>query len=159
MKKLLCYLGIILLFGLVLFPPILRIVLPEKNEENKSEVVERKILSCSNKEYITSTSYDNQNINMIIIKKLNQNDEVETENNTEEIDESNNTTGKEFIDIFESLKYKSTVVYNVLEDGEVLSIDFTLSDNKELNLTSLTKEIEEQKEFYENQNLSCIIKK
>lgn len=161
MKKILCYFGIIVLLGLVLFPPILRIVLPNKEEDNKNEVIERIILSCSNQEYIANSSYDNDKITMIIIKKLNVSSDRETEFYQNQLNELTDTTltGNELKELFESLKDKSTVVHNVLDDGEVISIDFSLSDNKELNLTSLTKNVQEQKNFYESQKLNCMIKK
>ena len=145
MKNILCYLGIIILLGLILLPPILRIVLPDKEKIEIVEKIEYINLSCNNDEYLTNTSYTNDKINMIIIKKFNQ-------------VEQNSNTGEEFIQIFESLKDKSTVVHTVSEDGEVLTIDFSLSDNKGLNIAKLTKNASEQKEFYESQKLTCITK-
>ena len=150
MKKLLCILGILILFGLAILPPVLRVLLPDQISENKEKEIERVNLTCSNTSYITSTSYDGEEIKMIILKHLNN------EYSEDIIEEE---TKKELIDLFEDLKTKGAVLYKEVSDGEVISIDFSVSDNKKLNLINLTKDIENQKKYYESQNLECMIKR
>ena len=148
MKKILCYLGIIILLALVLFPPILRIVLTDQEEEEEVIVVERIILSCSNEEFIASTMYDNDKISMIALKKVNV-DNIEGET----------ITGEELISLFDTVKNKGDVVYHAVDDGETVSIDFSLSEHKNLDIDLLTNNLENQKEFYEQQNLTCMIRR
>ena len=160
MKKLLCYLGIIILLALILFPPMLRILLPDQEEVKEDVKIERIVLSCSNDEYITNTSYDNDKVNMIIIKKIDkmiEDDEIEDEDTLDEAQES--LTGDELVKIFEELKDKSDVLYNKVDDGEVISIDYTLSEHPNLEITELINTPELQQEFYEEQNLACVIRK
>lgn len=147
MKNILCYLGIILLIALILFPPILRITLPDREKIKQVVTEERIILSCSNSEYIANTSYNNQNIEMIAIKKI----------INENIEDS--ITGDKFVKVYDSLREKGDVVLETTDDGEILKIDFSVSDNKGLNLVDLTKNVDEQKIFYEEQNFSCIVRK
>lgn len=147
MKNILCYLGIILLIALILFPPILRIALPDREKIKQVVTEERIILSCSNSEYIANTSYNNQNIEMIAIKKI----------INENIEDS--ITGDKFVKVYDSLREKGDVVLETTDDGEILKIDFSVSDNKGLNLVDLTKNVDEQKIFYEEQNFSCIVRK
>ena len=66
MKKLLCFLGIILLLFLAVLPPVLRIVLPDMGEEENEVVHENVILNCSNESYIANTSYQNEKVMMIV---------------------------------------------------------------------------------------------
>ncbi len=147
MKKLLCYLGIIILLGLILFPILLRLFLPDKIEEKELKVIERMVLSCSSDKYITSTSYDGDKVNMIIIKKLKQ----------EEIEENNVDRSDNILSIFESLKDKNDILYKELDDGEVISIDYTLSEHKDLEIENLKNKVDVQKSFYEDLGLTCTI--
>ena len=151
MKNILCYLGIILLIALILFPPILRITLPDREKIKQVVTEERIILFCSNSEYIANTSYNNQNIEMIAIKK------VISENKEENREDS--ITGDKFVKVYDSLREKGDVVLETTDDGEILKIDFSVSDNKGLNLVDLTKNVDEQRIFYEEQNFSCIVRK
>ena len=58
MKKLLCYLGILVLLFLAVLPPVLRIMLPEYGEEKEEEVViVTTVLSCTSDDFIVNTSY------------------------------------------------------------------------------------------------------
>ena len=163
MKKLLCYLGIFVLLGLALMPPILRITLPKEKEEEKVQVITSKLLSCQNDELIIKESYENDNVKMLVMKKLllevdEDNENSEDDKNTEENKSFEYTKSKELISLFDSIKDNGNIIYNKLEDGEVISIDFSLSDHKDLNINTLTQSIESQKVLYENQNLSCDIK-
>ena len=142
MKKLLCYLGILVLLGLVLMPPILRITLPKNKETEKTSVVESKILSCSNDELIIKASYENDKVKMIVMKKMN----VEEKNKSEAL-----------IKVFDEIKNNGNISYNKVEDGEVISIDFSISNHNDLNINTLTEPIESQKILYENQQLNCTI--
>ena len=162
MKKIFCYIGIIFLLFLTFLPPLLRIFLPNQIEEQEEEKKEQVILSCSSEKYIINTSYENNKIRMIIMKQLKESNlsrEGEDLNHLDEENTAEETPSLELDQAFSDLKNKSNVTYNVLEDGEVLALDFSISDYAKLNLTNFTKKIEEQKEYYENQNLSCIIRK
>ena len=142
MKKILCFLGIILLLFLAALPPILRIILPDKMEEEKEIVHENVVLNCSNESYIANTSYQDEKVMMIIFKQLyptdsNTNDDqedptIENEEDTSNLEQSNI---EELDEAFEDLKTESNITYNVLEDGEVIEIDFTISNHETLNLT------------------------
>ncbi len=156
MKKLLCYLVIIILFGLAIFPVVLRITLPDKENIKKEESIERLLLSCLSDKYITSTSYDGKKISMIIIKKIANNlDETNNNEETEDIELITNDLDNDF----NELKTKGDVIYNQLDDGEVISIDFSVTDHPNLILNNLNNPIEIQKEIYERQGLTCVIKK
>lgn len=149
MKKLLCYLGILVLFILAFLPPALRIFLPDKGEEKKDEeVIERSVLSCSSDTFITNTSYENNKIQMILVKKLNQVDNPESIDDTSELGLS-----------FEDLKKQGDIVYTETDDGEVIQIDFSVTTHDYLSIKNLTKGILDQKTYYEQQGLTCTIRK
>ena len=150
MKKLLCFLGILVLLFLVLLPPALRIFLPKEKEENVATTIVRKNLRCSNDKYIIGTSYDNENIKSIVIKKFITNDQEENSNQ-----ESNAET--EIDQIFTTLKKELPSGVSTQEDGEAITIDFSVEDNLDLSIKKLNRSIEVQKSYYENQNMVCTI--
>ena len=164
MKKLLCFLGIILLLFLAVLPPVLRIVLPDKMEEENEVVHENVILNCSNESYIANTSYQDEKVMMIVFKQLrttdsNTNDDqedptIENEEDTSNLEQSNI---EELDEAFEDLKTESNITYNVLEDGEVIEIDFTVSNHETLNLTKFTNNLADQRAYYENLGLTCLV--
>ena len=164
MKKILCFLGIILLLFLAALQPILRIILPDKMEEEKEIVHENVVLNCSNESYIANTSYQNEKVMMIIFKQLyptdsNTNDDqedptIENEEDTSNLEQSNI---EELDEAFEDLKTESNITYNVLEDGEVIEIDFTISNHETLNLTKFTNNLADQRAYYENLGLTCLV--
>ncbi len=168
MKNVLSYIGIILLLGLVLLPPILRMSLPKKNDEDQQ--IDRKsyILSCSNQEFTINTSYDQEKINMIVIKKIFTQEEIDKRKNIDEnienLDEqlldSDTIVLKyqEIVDMFDNLKNKSTVIYNVDDNGEVVSIDFSYDQHKELEINKLTQKMDAQQIYYEKLDFACTIK-
>ncbi len=168
MKKVLCYLGIFVLLGLALLPPILRIALPNVEETKETIVISSKILSCSNDVFLANTSYENEKVKMIILKKLFSKEEIERRKGLQEgLDdeeaqvlelETESLKSKELNDLFESIKEKSDILHNVLEDGEIVSIDFSVSEHKDLKIDDITQKMEEQQLYYENQELTCIIK-
>ena len=150
MKKLLCYLGILFLLSLILFPPALRIFLPDKIEKENEKVIENKSLYCSSDNFITNTTYEGDKINMIIMKKFNIYSDTDGEDKR--------LVNDALIDSFDTIKDDSTITYDSKDDYELISIDFSLSEHKNLDLTSFTKTIDLQKEYYEEQNLSCNIR-
>ena len=168
MKNVLCYFGIIILLGLALLPPILRIVLPLKEKEEKKEIISNMILSCSNNSFIVNTSYIDEKTNMIIMKKLltgdsegNNNESNQSfDNLNDELLDSDTKSDKsaDIIKLFDDIKNKNDVIYRALDDGEVLSIDFSVSDHKELKIDNLVQDVEKQKLFYEQNDLKCVIK-
>ena len=164
MKKILCFLGIILLLFLAALPPILRIILPDMGEEENEVVHENVVLNCSNESYIANTSYQDEKVMMIIFKQLyptdsNTNDDqedptIENEEDTSNLEQSNI---EELDEAFEDLKTESNITYNVLEDGEVIEIDFTISNHETLNLTKFTNNLADQRAYYENLGLTCLV--
>lgn len=164
MKKILCFLGIILLLFLAVLPPVLRIVLPDMGEEENEVVHENVILNCSNESYIANTSYQDEKVMMIVFKQLrttdsNTNDDqedptIENEEDTSNLEQSNI---EELDEAFEDLKTESNITYNVLEDGEVIEIDFTVSNHETLNLTKFTNNLADQRAYYENLGLTCLV--
>ena len=112
-------------------------------------MIARSILYCSSETFITNTSYDGNKIQMILMKKLNQVGEVEEEQKDTSVLDSS------FLD----LKNEGNIVYTETDDGEVIQIDFSLSTHDKLNIKNFTKGIEEQKTYYEQQGLTCTIRK
>ena len=164
MKKLLCFLGIILLLFLAVLPPVLRIVLPDMGEEENEVVHENVILNCSNESYIANTSYQDEKVMMIVFKQLrttdsNTNDDQEdpTIENGEDTSNLEQSNIEELDEAFEDLKTESNITYNVLEDGEVIEIDFTVSNHETLNLTKFTNNLTDQRAYYENLGLTCLV--
>ena len=156
MKRLLCYLGILVLFCLTLLPPILRITLPDYSEEKTEEtIVVTTILSCTSDDFIVNTSYENENIRMIVMKKMNEVENLPDDDSDTQIEETEN----ELLTTFLDLKTKGGVTNNILEDGEVIALDFKLYTFENLNLTKFTKKIQEQQTYYESQGLTCITRK
>ena len=147
MKKLLCYVGIIVLLGLVLFPPILRITLPDKKKVKKQEVITSNILSCQNDLFVIKSRYENKKVKMIVIKKMLLNEE----------DSNISNKSSNLIKIFDKLKENNNVVINSLDDGDVILIDFSVSEPKTFNINYLTQDLDEQKLYYENEQLVCSI--
>ena len=168
MKNVLCWFGIIVLLGLVLFPPILRLVLPNKEEIEKKVERTNYVLACSNQRFIINTSYENNKVKMIIMKKLFTQQEKDKrkqiDENIENIDEqlidpdTKSVKYQEINDIFEKIKNQTTIIHNVLDDGEVISIDFSILEHNELEINKMIQEINEQQLFYENIDFSCVIR-
>lgn len=157
MKKVLCYLGILFFLFLTVLPPVLRTMLPEYGEEKEEEVViVTTVLSCTSDDFIVNTSYENDKIRMIVMKKMKEveNTEENNDNNQENVETEN-----ELVAFFDDIKTKSGITSNVLEDGEVVALDFKLYTFDNLNLTKYTKSMDEQKNYYESQGLSCITRK
>lgn len=152
MKKVLCYLGIIILLGLTFLPPVLRMFLPDKDEIKEEVILKHQLLSCESDRFITRTSYENGSIQMIVIKRFLQSENLEGETETSE-----DIPTLELDVIIDDLKDESTLTYNLLEDGDVLGIDFSLDNHGKLDLSQITKTIDEQKTYYESQNLTCRI--
>ncbi len=191
MNKFLCGFGIFILVILILLPPTLRIFVPkeEEVEEEKEELIVR-ALSCNGDNYIARTSYENDNVQMILIKKNiistdkeeENNEEVPSENpeeNQEVPNENTETTPEEtpneenqpeedtnpdtssnlenFEAMFTRLSDDSRVARDDMDDGIVLTIDFSISDNSRLDIGDLTKPIDDQKSYYEDLGLVCSI--
>lgn len=139
MKKILCYLGIIFLFILTFLPPLLRFTLKDKDLKEEDEIIKNISLVCSSPYYVTNTNYQDNKINMLVIKKM------KVERDRIELD-----------DIFTSLVKSNNAIYKELEDGEVISLDFSIYTHEKLNIDSLTKDVLSQKEYYEQLGLTCL---
>jgi len=162
MKNLLYVLGIIVLLFFIMFPPILRIVLPDKDKIKEDDVKELvvTILNCSNEKYITTTTYENAKITRISIKKNNLEEEENSEDNADLVDEESNedTESKTIMDdIFDNLIKQNGVFQTNQESGTILTLDFSVSDIPGIDLSNIGKKIDDQKAFYESDNLVCSI--
>ena len=149
MKKILCYLGILVLFGLAITPPVLRIALPDKEEKKEEEVIENKLLACTGDKYITTTNYDGKKISMIMIKQ------IKTEANS---DENADNNSNEFDEYFDSFRNGGDVLYKEVDDGEILTIDFSVTEHSNLDLSKINNPLETQKNIYEELGLICTIR-
>lgn len=161
MKKILCYLGVIVLLFLTILPPVLRFALPDKNEEKEDKPIETVLLVCSSDTFLVNTNYENDKVRMIVMKKLKTESTHELENIDEEDNQELETNDSvlELINVFEDFKNKSSVIYNSLADGEVIALDFSIATYEELNLTMFTKSINEQKMYYQQYGLTCMTRK
>ena len=180
MKNFLCYLGIIVLIVLIALPPVLRLTLKAEGEEEEEEVhVVRKTLSCDSDSYLTRTSYENDEVKSVTIKKIEVKEENETSDNqdiTNNQENQDNTTSPndeetqspnetpdnkeeetEFDKLFNTLKEDSRVVKQEVEDGVIIKLDFTTSDYNGLLISDLIKSADEEKIYYENQKMICNI--
>ena len=168
MKNAMCYSGIIIIIIFILLPPILRLTVPDIIfEENiKSEIV-RKNLRCSSDRYSVTTSYDNDVINLIVIKKYMSKEELEQDTNPDIKENDTNTNVStpsidnaskiDFDNVFERLKEQKNSEVIVQDDGEVISFDFSVSDNSQYDIAKIIQPFEEQQRYYESQNMSCSI--
>lgn len=148
MKKILCYLGILVLLFLLLLPPALRIFLKDK-ETVVEEPVVKNILVCKNDDFITTTRYEGVDIKEIAIKR---NKEQDLEEGAEIVYDTN------LDKIIDNIKSDPTLIYEETDEFKMITIDFEVSNHKELDLSLITKPINEQKAYYEAENLTCSIK-
>ena len=159
MKKLLCYLGILVLLFLLLLPPALRIFLKDKDETiTDTETKTNETLVCKNDNFTVSTNYSGDEILMIVLKRvIQERDDLIDESNLESedlIDETN----KELDELFDSIKDDETITYNEIDDSEVIGIDFDIYQHENLKLDLITKPIKEQQQYYESLNFKCLVK-
>lgn len=148
MKKILCYLGILVLLFLLLLPPALRIFLKDK-ETVVEEPVVKNILVCKNDDFITTTRYEGVDIKKIAIKR---NKEQDLEEGAEIVYDTN------LDKIIDNIKSDPTLIYEETDEFKMITIDFEVSNHKELDLSLITKPINDQKAYYEAENLTCSIK-
>lgn len=148
MKKILCYLGILVLLFLLLLPPALRIFLKDK-ETVVEEPIVKNILVCKNDDFITTTRYEGVDIKTIAIKR---NKEQDLEEGAEIVYDTN------LDKIIDNIKSDPTLIYEETDEFKMITIDFEVSNHKELDLSLITKPINEQKAYYEAENLTCSIK-
>lgn len=148
MKKILCYLGILVLLFLLFLPPALRIFLKDK-ETVVEEPVVKNILVCKNDDFITTTRYEGVDIKKIAIKR---NKEQDLEEGAEIVYDTN------LDKIIDNIKSDPTLIYEETDEFKMITIDFEVSNHKELDLSLITKPINDQKNYYEAENLTCSIK-
>lgn len=148
MKKILCYLGILVLLFLLFLPPALRIFLKDK-ETVVEEPVVKNILVCKNDDFITTTRYEGVDIKKIAIKR---NKEQDLEEGAEIVYDTN------LDKIIDNIKSDPTLIYEETDEFKMITIDFEVSNHKELDLSLITKPINDQKAYYEAENLTCSIK-
>ena len=156
MKKIIYYLGIIILFSLAVTPPILRIALPDQDKkEDKKINKEMTMLVCTSDKYMTVTNYEDEKINRIMLKKINQiNNEI-----TEEQEEISNVNTNELDTYFNELTLNGDILHNEVADGQILTIDYSVSNHSNLKIDNLTNSIEKQKNIYQSYGLTCEIRK
>ncbi len=206
MNKNVCILEIIGLIILIIIPPALRIFVPKEKENEEEEVkLVIKALNCDGKDFITRTSYENDKVKMIVMKKNatsttetnpsentntgeentqdnsdenqtpeegdtntdNSTDNSNTEGSTTTPGEENTTNPEEkdpnandqngFEAVFTRLSEDSRVARNDLNDGVVLTLDFSITSASDLNVGDLVKPINDQKIYYEDLGLICSI--
>lgn len=147
MKKILCYLGILVLLFLLLLPPALRIFLKDK-EEVEEKIVTKSILVCQNENFITTTKYEGVDIKLIAIKRTKQ----ISEDGSEIVYDTN------LDKLIDSIKTDPTITYEENETASLITIDFDIYNHEYLDLSLITKPINDQKTYYESENLTCSIK-
>ena len=62
-------------------------------------------------------------------------------------------------DVFEGLIHQNGVLLTEQENGTILTIDFSVSEYPELDLSNVGRKIDDQKDFYEGENLVCSVVK
>ena len=150
MKKLLCYLGILVLLFLLFLPPALRTVLKDKdattNEDNNKT---NATLVCKNDNFTINANYSGDDVLMIVLKRV-----IKEEENEELVSEPD----KELNELFDSIKDDQTITYNKLEDSEVIGIDFEIYKHENLKMNLITKPIKDQQQYYESLNFKCLVR-
>lgn len=150
MKKLLCYLGILVLLFLLFLPPALRTFLKDKdattNEDNNKT---NATLVCKNDNFTINANYSGDDVLMIVLKRV-----IKEEKNEELVSEPD----KELNELFDSIKDDQTITYNKLEDSEVIGIDFEIYKHENLKMNLITKPIKDQQQYYESLNFKCLVR-
>lgn len=150
MKKLLCYLGILVLLFLLFLPPALRTVLKDKdattNEDNNKT---NATLVCKNDNFTINANYSGDDVLMIVLKRV-----IKEEENEELVSEPD----KELNELFDSIKDDQTITYNKLENSEVIGIDFEIYKHENLKMNLITKPIKDQQQYYESLNFKCLVR-
>ena len=150
MKKLLCYLGILVLLFLLFLPPALRTFLKNKdattNEDNNKI---NATLVCKNDNFTINANYSGDDVLMIVLKRV-----IKEEENEELVSEPD----KELNELFDSIKDDQTITYNKLEDSEVIGIDFEIYKHENLKMNLITKPIKDQQQYYESLNFKCLVR-
>ena len=161
MKNILSYVGIFILFGLVLLPPILRLTLPDKDKIDNQIDRSNYILSCSNERFIIYTSYEEEKVKMIVIKKIYTQEEIENKDNINDLLNPDAIVPKykDISDLFEKIKTNKSLTFEVIDgDGEVLSIDYSVDEHKDLGVDNLIQKMSDQQKYYEKIDFTCSIR-
>lgn len=152
MKKLLCYLGILVLLFLLFLPPALRIFLKDKDatlddDSNKTN----ETLVCKNDNFTINANYSGDDVLMIVLKRV-------IKEESDDLGEEVSAPLKDLDELFDSIKDDQTITYNRLEDSEVVGIDFEIYKHENLKLNLITKPIKEQQQYYESLNFKCLVR-
>lgn len=152
MKKLLCYLGILVLLFLLFLPPALRIFLKDKDatlddDSNKTN----ETLVCKNDNFTINANYSGDDVLMIVLKRA-------IKEESDDLGEEVSAPLKDLNELFDSIKDDQTITYNRLEDSEVVGIDFEIYKHENLKLNLITKPIKEQQQYYESLNFKCLVR-
>ena len=152
MKKLLCYLGILVLLFLLFLPPALRTFLKDKdattNEDNNKT---NATLVCKNDNFTINANYSGDDVLMIVLKRV-------IKEESDDLVEEVSTPDKELNELFDSIKDDQTITYNKLEDFEVIGIDFEIYKHENLKMNLITKPIKAQQQYYESLNFKCLVR-
>lgn len=152
MKKLLCYLGILVLLFLLFLPPALRIFLKDKDiTTNNNNDKTNESLVCKNDNFIINANYSGDDVLMIVLKRV-------IKEESDDLVEEVSTPDKELNELFDSIKDDQTITYNKLEGSEVVQIDFEVYKHENLKLNLITKPIKEQQKYYESLNFKCLVR-
>lgn len=152
MKKLLCYLGILVLLFLLFLPPALRIFLKDKDaslddDNNKTN----ETLVCKNDNFTINANYSGDDVLMIVLKRA-------IKEESDDLGEEVSDPLEDLNELFDSIKDDQTITYNKLEDSEVVGIDFEIYKHENLKLNLITKPIKEQQQYYESLNFKCLVR-
>lgn len=152
MKKLLCYLGILVLLFLLFLPPALRIFLKDKDatlddDSNKTN----ETLVCKNDNFTINANYSGDDVLMIVLKRA-------IKEESDDLGEEVSDPLEDLNELFDSIKDDQTITYNRLEDSEVVGIDFEIYKHENLKLNLITKPIKEQQQYYESLNFKCLVR-
>ena len=148
MKKLLCYLAIIILISFIAVPPLLRAFY---NDDNKQPVIIDKfeLMTCKKDDYIISSSYKNSEIVNIRFAYYEEKLNIETDDDEKMFE----------LIIARSLKNDTKTNLDIKEDDQIiytLKIDEATGKTLE-ELEEYRLKIDEQKTLYEANEYTCNI--
>lgn len=151
MKKFLCYVVLVLLLGIILTPPLVRVFFKEEEEPVVTDKIQ--LLMCSKNSYGISSSYKNNEAINIKFKHLVDDPNLETY--------SDEYSLEYMLDV--SLKETSAVVKETETDSsgqEVISY-YLVYENIDASLlgefSNYRLGLNEQKQSYVNQGYTCSV--
>lgn len=161
MKKILCYVAIILLIVLIILPPALRILVKGDNDEEVTkDVVE--LLACTKNDESINMPYKNGNLTMI---KYSFKEEINPDTfdfNSHNNDDENTDIQDEYGDVngietIKSILEKNSNTHKENINGEI-SYKLEINDTNRLQVPETFKgTIDVMRNYYTNEGYSCMI--